>query len=73
MIDKKTFLTRSFSRSLSEMCPGVVRLEYYLQDDGKETAIIRCTDGSVRRVDVSGLDLRQTVDAILEALGKEVA
>lgn len=48
---KKNFLSRTFSRCLAEMCPGVVRLEYHLHDDGDEVAIIRSADGNTRRVD----------------------
>lgn len=65
---KKNFLSRTFSRCLAEMCPGVVRLEYHLHDDGDEVAIIRSADGSTRRVDVTGLDLQESVAAILEEL-----
>lgn len=70
---KKNFLSRTFSRCLAEMCPGVVRLEYHLHDDGDEVAIIRCADGSTRRVDVTGLDLQESVEAILSELNGEVA
>ena len=55
------------------MCPGVVRLEYHLHDDGDEVAIIRSADGSTRRVDVTGLDLQESVAAILAELNGEVA
>ena len=47
---KRNFLSRTFSRCLAEMCPGVVRLEYHLHDNGDEISIIRCSDGSTRRV-----------------------
>lgn len=70
---KKNFLSRTFSRCLAEMCPGVVRLEYHLHDNGDEVAIIRCVDGSTRRVDVTGRDLQRSVEAILETLNGEVA
>lgn len=70
---KRNFLSRTFSRCLAEMCPGVVRLEYHLHDDGDEVVIIRCADGSTRRVDVTDLDLQQSVEAILETLNGEVA
>lgn len=65
---KKNFLSRTFSRCLAEMCPGVVRLEYHLHDDGDEVAIIRSSDGSTRRVDVTGLNLQESVEAILAEL-----
>nr|WP_326216327.1 hypothetical protein [uncultured Oscillibacter sp.]DAZ27250.1 MAG TPA: hypothetical protein [Caudoviricetes sp.] len=70
---KKNFLSRTFSRCLAEMCPGVVRLEYHLHDDGDEVAIIRSADGNTRRVDVTGLDLQESVEAILSELNGEVA
>lgn len=70
---KRNFLSRTFSRCLAEMCPGVVRLEYHLHDDGDEVVIIRCVDGSTRRVDVTGRDLQRSVEAILETLNGEVA
>lgn len=65
---KKNFLSKSFSNCLAEMCPGVVRLEYQLHDDGNEDVIIRCTDGSSRLVDVTGMELWQSVNAILAEL-----
>ncbi len=70
---KRNFLSRTFSRCLAEMCPGVVRLEYHAHDNGDEVAIIRCVDGSTRRVDVTGRDLQRSVEAILETLNGEVA
>ena len=70
---KRNFLARTFSRCLAEMCPSVVRVEYHLHDDGDEVVIIRCTDGSTRRLDVTGLDLQQSVAAILAELNGEVA
>ena len=70
---KKNFLSRTFSRCLAEMCPSVVRLEYHLHDDGDEVAIIRCANGATRRVDVTGLDLQESVEAILAELNGEVA
>ena len=70
---KRNFLSRTFSRCLAEMCLGVVRLEYHLHDNGDEVSIIRCSDGSTRRVDVTGLNLQQSVEIILETLNGEVA
>lgn len=70
---KKNFLSRTFSRCLAEMCPGVVRLEYHAHDNGDEVVIIRCADGSTRRVDVTGLNLQQSVEIILKTLNGEVA
>lgn len=71
--DKKNFLTRTFSRCLEEMCPGVFQLKYDLEYDSREVAIIICEDGSVRRVDVTGLNLQESVAAILAELNGEVA
>lgn len=70
---KRNFLSRTFSRCLAEMCPGVVRLEYHAHDNGDEVVIICCVDGSTRRVDVTGLNLQQSVEAILGSLNGEVA
>ena len=70
---KKNFIARTFSRCVAEMCPGVVRLEYHAHDNGDEVVLIRCADGTTRRVDVTGLELRQSVDAILAELGREAA
>lgn len=41
---KKAFISRTFSRCVAEMCPGIVRLEYHLHDNGDEVVIIRCVD-----------------------------
>ena len=57
---KKNFLSRTFSRCVAEMCPGIVKLEYHFHDNSDEVVIIRCVDGSTRRVDVTGLDLQQS-------------
>ena len=70
---KKAFISCKFSRCVAEMCPGIVRLEYHLHDNGDEVVIIRCVDGSTRRVDVTGLDLQQSVEAILVVLNREAA
>lgn len=70
---KKAFISRTFSRCVAEMCPEVVRLEYHAHDNGDEVVIIRCVDGSTRRVDVTGLDLQQSVEAILAELNREAA
>ena len=74
MLDqKKNFIAKTFSRCVAEMCPEVVRLEYHLHDNGDEVVIIRCANGSTRRVDVTGLDLQQSVEAILAVLNQEAA
>lgn len=70
---KKAFISRTFSRCVAEMCPGIVRLEYHFYDNSDEVVIIRCVDGSTRRVDVTGLDLQQSVETILAVLNREAA
>lgn len=70
---KRRFVSKTLSRCVAEMCPGVVRLEYHLHDNGDEVVIIRCANGSTRRVDVTGLELQESVETILEELGREVA
>lgn len=70
---KKSFLSRTFSRYVAEMCPGIVKLEYHFHDNSDEVVIIRCVDGSTRRVDVTGLDLQQSVETILAVLNREAA
>lgn len=74
MLDqKKNFIAKTFSRCVAEMCPEVVRLEYHLHDNGDEVVIIRCVNGSTRRVNVTGLELQESVETILEELSREVA
>lgn len=65
---KLNFIGRTFSQCVAEMCPGVVRLEYHGHDNGDETVTVRYGAGDTRRVDVTGLDLQESVEAILEAL-----
>ena len=62
---KKTFISRTFSRCVAEMCPGIVKLEYHLHDNSDEV------DGSTHRVDVTGMDLQQSVETILAVLNRE--
>lgn len=71
--DKKNVLCRTFSRCLAEMCPGVFQLKFDLEYDGREVASIICEDGTTRRVDVTGMELWQSVNAILAELNGEVA
>lgn len=72
MLDqKKNFIAKTFSRCVAEMCPGVVRLEYHLHDNGDEVVIIRCANGSTRRVNVTGLELQESVETILKELNRE--
>lgn len=63
---KKNFLSRTFSRCVAEMFPGIVKLEYHFHDNSDEVVIIR-------RVDVTGLDLQQSVETILAVLNREAA
>ena len=69
---KHRFVSETLSRCVAEMCPGVRCLEYYLHDNGDEVAIIRLADNTTRRVDVTGLELQECVQAILARL-EEVA
>lgn len=64
MPDKKRFISKTLSRCVAEMCPGVRCLEYHVHDTN-EVAIIRL-------VDVTGLELQECVQAILARL-EEVA
>ena len=69
---KRRFVSKTLSRCVAEMCPGVRCLEYHLHDNGDEVAIIHLADGATRRVDVTGLELQDCVQAILAQL-EEVA
>ena len=71
MPDKKRFISKTLSRCVAEMCPGVRCLEYHVHDTD-EVAIIHLVDGTTRRVDVTGLELQECVQAILARL-EEVA
>ena len=68
---KRNFIGKTFSHCVAEMCPGVVRLEYHDHDNGDETVIVRYGAGDTQRVDVTGLDLQESVAAILSALNGE--
>ena len=68
---KRRFVSKTLSRCVAEMCPGVRCLEYHVHDTD-EVAIIRLADGTTRRVDVTGLELQDCVQAILARL-EEVA
>lgn len=70
---KKRFVTCTLSRCVAAMYPRVCRLEYHLHDNGDEVVVIRCMDGYTARVDVTGLELRATVDAVLAEFSTEVA
>ena len=69
---KHRFVSETLSRRVSELWPNVRCLEYYLHDNGDEVAIIRLADNTTRRVDVTGLELQDCVQAILARL-EEVA
>lgn len=69
MLKKKTqFVKHDLSRCVAAMIPEVARLEYHLHGQD-EVVIIRLRSGDLRRVDVTGLDLRQTTQAVLVRLG----
>ena len=73
MTRRKTFFPARSPAAWRRCARGVVRLEYPLHDNGDEVVIIRCANGSTRRVDVTGLELQESVETILEELGWEVA
>jgi len=65
--NKVLFVKQSLSRCVADMIPEVERLEYCIQDQD-EAVLIRLRNGETRRVDVTGLDLQQTTQAVLERL-----
>lgn len=68
MLDYKArFVNQSLSRCVADMIPEVARLEYRIQDLD-EAVLIRLQNGETRQVDVTGLDLQQTTQAVLERL-----
>ena len=69
---KHRFVSETLSRRVSELWPNVRCLEYRLHISGDEVAIIHLVDGTTRRVDVTGLELQDCVQAILARL-EEVA
>lgn len=67
---KKEFVVNALSRCVAAMYPNVCRLSYAITEDGYdiwERVMIHLTGGYSRRVDVTGLDLRETLDAVLAA------
>lgn len=66
---KNQFVKYALSRCVAAMVPEVDRLEYHLHDQD-EAVIIRLQSGGLRRVDVTGLDLQQTTQAVLDRLGE---
>lgn len=68
MAEKQLFIKHELSRCVAAMVPEVMRLEYHVHDRD-EVVIIRLTDGT-RRVDVTGMDLQQTTQAVLDRLGE---
>ena len=69
---KRRFVSEILSRRVAELWPSVRCLEYLNNDNGDEVAIIHLADGTTRRVDVTGLELQDCVQAILARL-EEVA
>lgn len=69
---KKNFVTRELSRCICAAHPDVKSLEYQLTDypDGSlcETVVIRCFDGYIRRVCVSGDSLHAMIAAVNYAM-----
>lgn len=70
---KKEFVCKTLSRCVAAMYPRVARLEYHLHDGGDEIIIVRCVNGYTRRISVTGMDLRQTTDAVLAEFDGEAA
>lgn len=70
---KKDFVSKTLSRCVAAMYPRVACLEYHLHDGVDEVIIIRCVNGYTKRIDVTGLDLRQTTDAVLAEFDGEAA
>ena len=67
---KKDFINHALSRCVAAMYPNVCRLSYAITEDGYdiwERVMIHLAGGYSRRVDVTGLDLRETLDTVLAA------
>ena len=72
---KKAFVNHALSRCVATVYPSVCRVAYHVHetDEGlRETAVIHLAGGYSRRVDVTGLDLPATLDAVL-AVFREAA
>ena len=72
---KKDFVNHALSRCVAAMYPNVCRVAYHIRDTDeglRETAMIHLAGGYSRRVDVTGLDLPATLDAVL-AVFREAA
>ena len=72
---KKDFVNHAPSRCVAAMYPNVCRVAYHTRDTDeglRETAMIHLAGGYSRRVDVTGLDLPATLDAVL-AVFREAA
>lgn len=72
---KKDFVNHALSRCVASMYPNVCRVAYHTRDTDeglRETAMIYLAGGYSRRVDVTGLDLPATLDAVL-AVFREAA
>lgn len=72
---KLDFVNHAMSRCIAAMYPSVCRLAYHIQwDTGEpeECVMIHLAGGYSRRVDVTGLDLPATLDAVL-AVFREAA
>ena len=67
---KKDFVDHAMSRCIAAMYPQVCRAEYCLRVDigePEEWVVLRLAGGYSRRVDVTGMDLRETLDTVLAA------
>lgn len=72
---KKDFVDHAMSRCIAAMYPQVCRTEYRVRVDigePEEWVVLRLAGGYSRRVDVTAMDLRETMDAVLAAFGEAV-
>ena len=72
---ERDFVSHALSLCVAAMYPNVCRVSYHTRDTDeglRETAMIHLAGGYSRRVDVTGLDLPATLDAVL-AVFREAA
>ena len=72
---KQDFVNHVLSRCVAAMSPNVCRLAYHTRDSDeglRETAMIYLAGGYSRRVDVTGMDLPATLDAVLAVFREAV-
>ena len=72
---KKDFVNHALSRCVAAMYTNVCRVAYHTRDSDegwRETAMIYLAGGYSRRVDVTGMDLPATLDAVLAVFREAV-